>query len=298
MISYLTCLADFIETEWQKLRSRFSRVNRDLRERKRSGQCTKLMKNAQRNVDEFRYLAWLEEFIKLRQSKKILNSQMAMQNDTLMMQRDTSIMHMPESMLVYEKPAELRLTPGYEEQVGVRKTGVESPSGATSSSFHEDYAPHSTTFTSSDDKIKHMRNEVDVSDMARARHDIVQHDMARHEGAAQAAVVVKDDERVFGELVASRLRRLKESLSAEEIEDVEDEILSVLKNARFKRRRLDASSSREPTAHSFSATSSSGERPTMITVRPQWVGSGGYISMSNGSYKNVTSSQPAVKGQK
>ena len=57
------------EKEWEKLRNRYSRVKRELREKNVSGTGTVSLKNAKRKMEELNFLSWMEAFIKPRQSR-------------------------------------------------------------------------------------------------------------------------------------------------------------------------------------------------------------------------------------
>ena len=58
-----------MEKEWEKLRNRYSRVKRELREKNVSGTGTISLKNAKRKMEELNFLSWMQPFIKPRQSR-------------------------------------------------------------------------------------------------------------------------------------------------------------------------------------------------------------------------------------
>ena len=62
-------LADLVEKEWEKLRNRYLRVKRELREKIVSGTGTIFFKNAKRKMEKLNFLSWMEPFIKPRQSR-------------------------------------------------------------------------------------------------------------------------------------------------------------------------------------------------------------------------------------
>ena len=62
------------EKEWEKLRNRYSRVKRELREKNVSGTGTVSLKNAKGKMEELNFLSWMEPFIKPRQSRAIYTS--------------------------------------------------------------------------------------------------------------------------------------------------------------------------------------------------------------------------------
>ena len=51
------------------MRDRYARAKRNLRSKDKSGTSAKALRTAKLKVEEFKYLQWLEEFIKPRQSK-------------------------------------------------------------------------------------------------------------------------------------------------------------------------------------------------------------------------------------
>ena len=66
---FIFVLAGLAEKEWEKLRNRYSRVKRELREKNVSGTGTVSLKNAKRKMEELNFLSWMEPFIKPRQSR-------------------------------------------------------------------------------------------------------------------------------------------------------------------------------------------------------------------------------------
>ena len=51
------------------MRDRYARAKRNLRSKDKSGTSPKVLRTAKLKMEEFKYLQWLEEFIKARQSK-------------------------------------------------------------------------------------------------------------------------------------------------------------------------------------------------------------------------------------
>ena len=51
------------------MRDRYARAKRNLRSKDKSGTSAKALRTAKLKMEEFKYLQWLEEFIKPRQSK-------------------------------------------------------------------------------------------------------------------------------------------------------------------------------------------------------------------------------------
>ena len=71
---FIFVLAGLAEKEWEKLRNRYSRVKRELREKNVSGTGTVSLKNAKGKMEELNFLSWMEPFIKPRQSRAIYTS--------------------------------------------------------------------------------------------------------------------------------------------------------------------------------------------------------------------------------
>ena len=61
-------MGETAEKEFFKLRDRYARAKRNLRSKDKSGTSEKALRTAKLKMEEFKYLQWLEEFIKPRQS--------------------------------------------------------------------------------------------------------------------------------------------------------------------------------------------------------------------------------------
>ena len=62
-------VADLVEKEWERLRHRYSRVKRELREKNVSGTGTVSLKKAKQKMKELNFLSWMKPFIKPRHSR-------------------------------------------------------------------------------------------------------------------------------------------------------------------------------------------------------------------------------------
>ena len=58
-----------MEKEFFKLRDIYARAKRNFRSKEKYGTSAKALRTAKLKMEEFKYLQWLEEFIKPRQSK-------------------------------------------------------------------------------------------------------------------------------------------------------------------------------------------------------------------------------------
>ena len=62
-------MADLVKKEWERLRHRYSRVKRELREKNVSGTGTVSLKKAKQKMKELNFLSWMKPFIKPRHSR-------------------------------------------------------------------------------------------------------------------------------------------------------------------------------------------------------------------------------------
>ena len=74
LIFFCFVFTHIVEKEWEKLRNRYSRISRKLREKNVSGTDTVSLKNVKRKIEELNFLSWREPFIKSRQSRGTYSS--------------------------------------------------------------------------------------------------------------------------------------------------------------------------------------------------------------------------------
>ena len=205
---FIFVLAGLAKKEWEKLRHRYLRVKRELREKNVSGTGTVSLKNAKRKMEELNFLSWMEPFIKPRESRGTY----------------TSIKKREKEEPVFEDT----LKPG--ESTG----SLEGNDDSNKVSGSDSESVSSAKCTNKDVAIS-VKRKINSNLVKNVMPKQEQKKLEVLESVGQAAKAftllenpVHDEHDIFSELIAKKMRKLAEVLSEDEMEDLQESLMDVL----------------------------------------------------------------------
>ena len=78
---FSSILGDEAEKAFAKLRDRYVRAKRDLKKKSRSGTSSSAVNKIKEKLESFKYLSWLDSYVKTRPSKSNLGHNLSGDND-------------------------------------------------------------------------------------------------------------------------------------------------------------------------------------------------------------------------
>jgi len=200
------------EKEWDKLRNRYTRVKRELKERTTCNSSLTSLRTAARKMDELQFLSWMDDHIKPRQSK-------SKQGFTMNFDRSKNFV---ESEVTVTRAAIVNNTI-------VNQTSTPN--------FNSKFVP-SFTSSSREGKRKIVENEelnhfpIYIQKPKEVHSRVFESNREVESSPFCSNTSFRDEQEIFIELVAKKLSRMSEILSEYEMEDVQQSILSVIRTAK------------------------------------------------------------------
>ena len=199
---------ELVEKKWENLRNRYSRVNRELREKNVSGTGTASLKNAKRKIEELNFLSWIEPFIKPGQSRGTYTSNKKREEGESAF--DDTMEAGESRSLLEENDHSNKISGSNSESVsGVKGTNKDVTIGI---------------------KRKINCNSVKnvMSTQEQNKPEILDSVGQAAKDSTLSENPLSDEHDIFSKLMAKKMRKLAELLSENEMEDLQGSITDVL----------------------------------------------------------------------
>lgn len=192
------------------MRNRYTRVKRELKERTTCNSSLTSLRTAARKMDELQFLSWMDDHIKPRQSK-------SKQGLTMIFDRSKKFI---------------------ESEVTVTRAAIVNNTMVNQTSdFNPKFVP-SFTSSSREGKRKIVENEelnhfpIYIQKPTEVHPRVFESNREVENSPFCSNTSFRDEQDIFIELVAKKLRRMSEILSEDEMEDVQQSILNVIRTAK------------------------------------------------------------------
>jgi len=217
------------EKEFIKLREKYSRYKREFMKKQNPGESLNKFRKAQKRVEELSFLSWLDDYIQPRKSKtNIRNTKTEIQEyDTYNHQSDDGMIE--GSLMTDEEDLDnshLTDATSYNSKVVYRET--------TNDTLKESFS-----LKLKDTKECSTKKDTEIHDENEEKEDKI-----RGVSEAFRTVSKRDSHDIFGEYIASKMRKLSSIVDNDTMENMEFEITSVIAEnyKKFKSHSLPASS--------------------------------------------------------